>query len=144
MNGRHNGNITGNGGKGGDINGDIENDNEPNILHPDVIVDTDHATDSSISNQSIINISSKRKISTSSDDESTNYELIEYLKRREKRDEKMLKRMEEREERLIRLLERTVVAIECIASHNYNQNNISNNCKNNSNNNNSNFMPNHK
>lgn len=89
------------------------NDSERNILHPDVIVDTDHVTDSSS-----ISMRTKRKLSTSTDAESTNYELIEYLKKREKRDEEMFKRMEEREERLIRLLERTVVAIEHIASQN--------------------------
>lgn len=93
----------------------INGQNEPNILHPDVIVDTDHVTDSSS-----ISLGSKRKTSTSTDAESTNYELIEYLKRREKRDEEMFRRMEEREERLINLLERTVVAIEHIASHNHN------------------------
>lgn len=59
---------------------------------------------------------SKRKLSTSTDGgDSTNYELIEYLKRREKRDEELLRRMDAREERLLALLERTVVAIETLA-----------------------------
>lgn len=47
---------------------------------------------------------------------STNYELIEYLKRREERDEEMLKRMDAREERLLNLFERTVVAIEALSA----------------------------
>lgn len=47
---------------------------------------------------------------------SSNYELIEYLKRREQRDEEMLKRMDAREERLLNLFERTVVAIEALSA----------------------------
>ncbi|XP_069966093.1 uncharacterized protein meso18E isoform X1 [Bactrocera oleae] len=90
-----------------------------NILHPDVIVDTDNISDCS----SVIggdgiggSAKSKRKLSTSTDGgDSTNYELIEYLKRREKRDEELLRRMDAREERLLALLERTVVAIEALA-----------------------------
>lgn len=46
----------------------------------------------------------------------TNYELMEYLKRREQRDEELFKRMDAREERLLSLLERTVVAIEALAA----------------------------
>ncbi|XP_070143959.1 uncharacterized protein meso18E [Drosophila kikkawai] len=84
---------------------------DPNILHPDVIVDTDHLSDCTSSTL----MKKKRKLSTSTDGDSTNYELIEYLKRREKRDEEMLKRMDAREERLMGLLERTVVAIEALA-----------------------------
>ncbi|GBP09407.1 hypothetical protein EVAR_73471_1 [Eumeta japonica] len=57
------------------------------------------------------------KLSTSTDGDSTNYELIEYLKRREKRDEELLRRMDAREERLVSLLERTVMAIESIVQH---------------------------
>uniref|UniRef100_A0A0K8UP79 Myb/SANT-like DNA-binding domain-containing protein n=1 Tax=Bactrocera latifrons TaxID=174628 RepID=A0A0K8UP79_BACLA len=90
-----------------------------NILHPDVIVDTDNISDCS----SVIggdgiggSAKSKRKLSTSTDGgDSTNYELIEYLKRREKRDEELLRRMDAREERLLALFERTVVAIEALA-----------------------------
>lgn len=55
-------------------------------------------------------------MSTSTDGDSTNYELIEYLKRREKRDEELLKRMDAREERFMNLLERTVIAIEQLAA----------------------------
>ncbi|KAL5277506.1 hypothetical protein ACFFRR_002622 [Megaselia abdita] len=84
---------------------------DPNILQPDVIVDTDNASQSSNESRR-----SKRKASSSSDTESTNFELIQYLKRREKRDEYMMKRMEEREERLLKLLERTVMAFEVIAT----------------------------
>ncbi|KAH8392957.1 hypothetical protein KR200_004417, partial [Drosophila serrata] len=84
---------------------------DPNILHPDVIVDTDHLSDCTSSTL----MKKKRKLSTSTDGDSTNYELIEYLKRREKRDEELLKRMDAREERLMGLLERTVVAIEALA-----------------------------
>lgn len=60
--------------------------------------------------------SGKRKLSTSTDGDSTNYELIEYLKRREKRDEELLKRMDAREERIMSLLERAVAAFETLAS----------------------------
>ncbi|KAL9885204.1 meso18E isoform 1-T1 [Glossina fuscipes fuscipes] len=88
---------------------------DTNILHPDVIVDTDNLSECS-SNASP---KSKRKLSTSTD--STNYELIEYLKRREKRDEELLRRMDAREERLLNLLERTVLAIEALAHKNCNQ-----------------------
>lgn len=84
---------------------------DPNILHPDVIVDTDHLSDCTSSTL----LKKKRKLSTSTGGDSTNYELIEYLKRREKRDEELLKRMDAREERLMGLLERTVVAIEALA-----------------------------
>ncbi|EDV46747.1 uncharacterized protein LOC6550476 [Drosophila erecta] len=84
---------------------------DPNILHPDVIVDTDILSDCSSSTT----LKKKRKMSTSTDGDSTNYELIEYLKRREKRDEEFLKRMDAREDRLMNLLERTVVAIETLA-----------------------------
>ncbi|XP_016975739.1 uncharacterized protein LOC108042118 [Drosophila rhopaloa] len=84
---------------------------DPNILHPDVIVDTDNLSDCSSSTT----LKKKRKMSTSTDGDSTNYELIEYLKRREKRDEEFLKRMDAREDRLMNLLERTVVAIETLA-----------------------------
>lgn len=83
---------------------------EHNILHPDVIVDTDNLTECSSGETP----KAKRKLSTSTDGDSTNYELIEYLKRREKRDEELLKRMDAREERLVNLLERTVVAIEAL------------------------------
>ena len=83
---------------------------DQNILHPDVIVDTDNISDCS----SIASIKSKRKSSSSTDGESTNYELIEFLKRREKRDEELLRRMDAREERLLALFERTVVAIEAL------------------------------
>ncbi|XP_055841673.1 uncharacterized protein LOC129908881 isoform X2 [Episyrphus balteatus] len=83
---------------------------DPTLLHPDVIVDTDNISESSSRSSK-----SKRKTSTSTDGDSTNYELIEYLKRRERRDEEMFKRMEEREKRLLNLLERTVIAIECLA-----------------------------
>ncbi|XP_001991107.2 uncharacterized protein LOC6564632 [Drosophila grimshawi] len=86
---------------------------DQNILHPDVIVDTDNLSDCS-SSASLK--SGKRKMSTSTDGDSTNYELIEYLKRREKRDEELLKRMDAREERFMSLLERTVVAIETLAA----------------------------
>ncbi|EDW66325.2 uncharacterized protein meso18E [Drosophila virilis] len=86
---------------------------DQNILHPDVIVDTDNLSDCS-SSASLK--SGKRKMSTSTDGDSTNYELIEYLKRREKRDEELLKRMDAREERLMNLLERTVIAIEQLAA----------------------------
>lgn len=86
---------------------------DQNILHPDVIVDTDNLSDCS-SSASLK--SGKRKMSTSTDGDSTNYELIEYLKRREKRDEELLKRMDAREERFMNLLERTVIAIEQLAS----------------------------
>jgi len=48
-----------------------------------VIVDTDNLSDCSSSTT----LKKKRKMSTSTDGDSTNYELIEYLKRREKRDE---------------------------------------------------------
>lgn len=82
-----------------------------NILHPDVIVDTDNLSECS----SAGSLKSKRKLSTSTDGDSTNYELIEYLKRREKRDEDLLRRLDAREERLVNLLERTVVAIEALA-----------------------------
>ncbi|KAH8238155.1 hypothetical protein KR032_000512 [Drosophila birchii] len=84
---------------------------DTNILHPDVIVDTDHLSDCTSSTL----MKKKRKLSTSTDGDSTNYELIEYLKRREKRDEELLKRMDAREDRLMDLLERTVVAIEALA-----------------------------
>ncbi|KMZ10696.1 uncharacterized protein Dsimw501_GD26864 [Drosophila simulans] len=84
---------------------------DANILHPDVIVDTDILSDCSSSTT----LKKKRKMSTSTDGDSTNYELIEYLKRREKRDEELLKRMDAREDRLMNLLERTVVAIETLA-----------------------------
>uniref|UniRef100_A0A1A9WDQ7 Myb/SANT-like DNA-binding domain-containing protein n=1 Tax=Glossina brevipalpis TaxID=37001 RepID=A0A1A9WDQ7_9MUSC len=90
---------------------------DTNILHPDVIVDTDNLSECS-SNASP---KSKRKLSTSTDGDSTNYELIEYLKRREKRDEELLKRMDAREERLLNLLERTVLAIEALAHKSCNQ-----------------------
>ncbi|BFG00529.1 uncharacterized protein DMAD_00500 [Drosophila madeirensis] len=86
---------------------------DQNILHPDVIVDTDNLSDCSSSTSLK---KSKRKLSTSTDGDSTNYELIEYLKRREKRDEELLKRMDAREERFMNLLERTVVAIETLAA----------------------------
>ncbi|XP_030378704.1 uncharacterized protein LOC115627222 [Scaptodrosophila lebanonensis] len=86
---------------------------DPNILHPDVIVDTDNLSECS-SSASLK--TGKRKMSTSTDGDSTNYELIEYLKRREKRDEELLKRMDAREERLMNLLERTVIAIETLAT----------------------------
>ncbi|XP_034482844.1 nucleomorphin isoform X2 [Drosophila innubila] len=86
---------------------------DQNILHPDVIVDTDNLSDCS-STGSLK--SGKRNLSTSTDGDSTNYELIEYLKRREKRDEELLKRMDAREERLMNLLERTVFAIETLAA----------------------------
>lgn len=86
---------------------------DPNILHPDVIVDTDNLSDCS-STGSLH--SGKRKLSTSTDGDSTNYELIEYLKRREKRDEELLKRMDAREERLMTLLERAVMAFETLAA----------------------------
>lgn len=86
---------------------------DQNILHPDVIVDTDNLSDCS-SSASLK--SGKRNLSTSTDGDSTNYELIEYLKRREKRDEELLKRMDAREERLMNLLERTVFAIETLAA----------------------------
>ncbi|XP_073835547.1 meso18E isoform X2 [Musca autumnalis] len=86
------------------------NNMDHNILHPDVIVDTDNLTECS-SGQTP---KTKRKLSTSTDGDSTNYELIEYLKRREKRDEELLRRMDAREERLLNLLERTVVAIEAL------------------------------
>lgn len=86
---------------------------DQNILHPDVIVDTDNLSDCS-SSASLK--SGKRKLSTSTDGDSTNYELIEYLKRREKRDEELLKRMDAREERFMNLLERTVIAIEQLAA----------------------------
>ncbi|ALC49562.1 meso18E [Drosophila busckii] len=86
---------------------------DQNILHPDVIVDTDNLSDCS----SAVSLKSgKRKLSTSTDGDSTNYELIEYLKRREKHDELLLKRMDAREERLMNLLERTVIAIETLAA----------------------------
>lgn len=75
-------------------------------------MDTDN-----ISDCSSVSLKSKRKLSTSTDGDSTNYELIEYLKRRERRDEEMLKRMDEREERLLNLLERTVLAIENLANN---------------------------
>ncbi|KAH8304708.1 hypothetical protein KR044_003197, partial [Drosophila immigrans] len=88
---------------------------DQNILHPDVIVDTDNLSDCS-SSASLKSIDNKRKLSTSTDGDSTNYELIEYLKRREKRDEELLKRMDAREERLMQLLERTVLAIETLAA----------------------------
>ncbi|XP_067636814.1 uncharacterized protein meso18E isoform X2 [Eurosta solidaginis] len=92
---------------------------DPNVLHPDVIVDTDNISDcSSVTGADGIGGSakSKRKLSTSTEgDDNTNYELIEYLKRREKRDEELLRRMDAREERLLALLERTVVAIEALA-----------------------------
>ncbi|XP_060663621.1 uncharacterized protein DDB_G0271670 [Drosophila nasuta] len=88
---------------------------DQNILHPDVIVDTDNLSDCS-SSASLKSIDNKRKLSTSTDGDSTNYELIEYLKRREKRDEELLKRMDAREERLMQLLERTVMAIETLAA----------------------------
>lgn len=81
-----------------------------NILHPDVIVDTDNLSECSSGGSP----KCKRKLSTSTDGDSTNYELIEYLKRREKRDEELLRRMDAREERLVSLLERTVVAIEAL------------------------------
>lgn len=84
---------------------------EHNILHPDVIVDTDNLSECSSGGTP----KSKRKLSTSTDGDSTNYELIEFLKRREKRDEELLRRMDAREERLVNLLERTVVAIEALA-----------------------------
>ena len=87
------------------------NNMEHNILHPDVIVDTDNLSECSSGGSP----KSKRKLSTSTDGDSTNYELIEYLKRREKRDEELLRRMDAREERLVNLLERTVVAIEALA-----------------------------
>ncbi|XP_058974655.1 uncharacterized protein LOC101900402 isoform X4 [Musca domestica] len=86
------------------------NNIDHNILHPDVIVDTNNLTECS-SGQTP---KTKRKLSTSTDGDSTNYELIEYLKRREKRDEELLRRMDAREERLLNLLERTVVAIEAL------------------------------
>lgn len=73
-------------------------------------MDTDNLTDCS----SAETPKTKRKLSTSTDGDSTNYELIEYLKRREKRDEELLRRMDAREERLLNLLERTVVAIEAL------------------------------
>ncbi|KAH8251971.1 hypothetical protein KR026_002387, partial [Drosophila bipectinata] len=85
---------------------------DPNILHPDVIVDTDNRSDCTSSTSQ----KKRRKLSTSTDGDSTNYELIEYLKRREKRDEELLKRMDAREERLMNLLERTVVAFETLAA----------------------------
>lgn len=85
---------------------------DPNILHPDVIVDTDNRSDCT----STTSQKKRRKLSTSTDGDSTNYELIEYLKRREKRDEELLKRMDAREERFMNLLERTVVAIETLAA----------------------------
>ncbi|EDW86294.2 uncharacterized protein Dwil_GK15888 [Drosophila willistoni] len=92
---------------------------DQNILHPDVIVDTDNLSDCS-SNASMKSAvaggGAKRKLSTSTDGDSTNYELIEYLKRREKRDEELLKRMDAREERFMNLLERTVIAIETLAA----------------------------
>ncbi|XP_053951861.1 uncharacterized protein LOC128859136 [Anastrepha ludens] len=92
---------------------------DTNILHPDVIVDTDNISDCSsvLAGDGIGgSAKSKRKLSTSTDGgDSTNYELIEYLKRREKRDEELLRRMDAREERLLALLERTVVAIETLA-----------------------------
>ena len=85
---------------------------EPNILHPDVIVDTDNLSDCSSNSITI-----KRKLSSSTDgDDSTNYELIEYLKRREIRDEELMKRMDAREERLMALLERAVLTFEALAS----------------------------
>ncbi|XP_022219931.2 uncharacterized protein LOC111072395 [Drosophila obscura] len=86
---------------------------DQNILHPDVIVDTDNLSDCSSSTSLK---KSKRKLSTSTDGDSTNYELIEYLKRREKRDEELLKRMDAREERFMNLLDRTVIAIEKLAA----------------------------
>ncbi|XP_013108575.2 uncharacterized protein LOC106087913 isoform X1 [Stomoxys calcitrans] len=86
------------------------NNIDHNILHPDVIVDTDNLTECSSGETP----KTKRKLSTSTDGDSTNYELIEYLKRREKRDEELLRRMDAREERLLNLLERTVVAIEAL------------------------------
>ncbi|XP_037933005.1 uncharacterized protein LOC119667768 isoform X2 [Teleopsis dalmanni] len=90
---------------------------DPNILHPDVIVDTDNLSDCTS-----VSVKTKRKFSTSTDGDSTNYELIEYLKRREKRDEELLKRMDAREERLLSLFERTVIAIETLAQINFNKN----------------------
>ncbi|XP_065364731.1 uncharacterized protein meso18E isoform X2 [Calliphora vicina] len=87
------------------------NNMDHNILHPDVIVDTDNLSECSSGGGSP---KCKRKLSTSTDGDSTNYELIEYLKRREKRDEELLRRMDAREERLVSLLERTVVAIEAL------------------------------
>lgn len=78
-----------------------------------MIVDTDNLSDCS-STGSLH--SGKRKLSTSTDGDSTNYELIEYLKRREKRDEELLKRMDAREERLMTLLERAVMAFETLAA----------------------------
>ncbi|KAL7743227.1 hypothetical protein ACLKA6_016173 [Drosophila palustris] len=95
---------------------------DQNILHPDVIVDTDNLSDCSSSGSLK---SGKRNLSTSTDGDSTNYELIEYLKRREKRDEELLKRMDAREERLMNLLERTVFAIETLAASRATSNNIS-------------------
>ncbi|XP_023297643.2 uncharacterized protein LOC111680248 isoform X1 [Lucilia cuprina] len=90
------------------------NNMDHNILHPDVIVDTDNLSECSSGGGSPKH---KRKLSTSTDGDSTNYELIEYLKRREKRDEELLRRMDAREERLVSLLERTVVAIEALVQH---------------------------
>ncbi|KAM7346592.1 meso18E isoform 2-T6 [Cochliomyia hominivorax] len=87
------------------------NNMDHNILHPDVIVDTDNLSECSSVGGSQ---KGKRKLSTSTDGDSTNYELIEYLKRREKRDEELLRRLDAREERLVSLLERTVVAIEAL------------------------------
>lgn len=94
-----------------------------NILHPDVIVDTDNLSECSSVGGSQ---KCKRKLSTSTDGDSTNYELIEYLKRREKRDEELLRRMDAREERLVSLLERTVVAIEALVQHRCTPNNTTN------------------
>lgn len=94
------------------------NNIDHNILHPDVIVDTDNLSDCSSGGGVGGSVKCKRKLSTSTDGDSTNYELIEYLKRREKRDEELLRRMDAREERLVSLLERTVVAIEALVQHN--------------------------
>lgn len=118
---------------------------EENVLHPDVIVDTeeqplsDCSSDVQMQDEDELDYSmvgimgggersrrlklrSGRGAGTSTDDgggddlSTTNYELIEYLKRREQRDEEMLRRMDAREERLLGLFERTVVAIEMLTA----------------------------
>ncbi|XP_055371703.1 putative uncharacterized protein DDB_G0286901 isoform X2 [Condylostylus longicornis] len=108
-------------------NNNIDNHNNLNnnsltnniINSNDITFDPNNDTLSESSNISLTTRNNKRrKSSTTETDggESTNYELIEYLRRREKRDEDMYKKMNDREERLINLLERTVIAFERIAA----------------------------
>ncbi|EDW45295.1 GM16184 [Drosophila sechellia] len=84
-----------------------------NILHPDVIVEHGHSCRTAPHGPTL----KKEAQDVHLDPTATapNYELIEYLKRREKQTEELLKRMDAREDRLMNLLERTVVAIETLA-----------------------------